>query len=338
MERRVDELERFKREIDLVAYAQDHGYEIDRRRTCRTSTAMKHEESGDRILVAVNGNGHFVYSSVHDLKDQGSIVDFCQRRSGGSLGEVRKRLRPYLQGYSLRPSRAWLAAQRAPAQFDRLRAVEVDLEEVQRVYAAATPIEGVNAYLTRERCIPPEVYLHPRFAKRIRVDERGNVLFPHFESGGQINGFEIKNHRFTGFARGGAKRLFASGFAEDDERLVIAESAIDALSYAALFGIERCRFLSTAGAINAEQLGLIQAAVRKVPSGGEVVLAVDADEGGDQLVETLLVAISALNGDSVPATRHSPPDRGADWADALNTRKPSNAGGADSDAQRPRAD
>ena len=46
-----------------------------------------------------------------------------------------------------------------------------------------TPIEGLNAYLTAERGIPVEIYAHPRFAGRLRVDERGNVAFPHWAAG-----------------------------------------------------------------------------------------------------------------------------------------------------------
>lgn len=66
MEARSDEIEAFKTQIDLVAFAEDQGYEIDRRRTSRTSVAMRHGTSGERILVAKAGNGHFIYASVHD--------------------------------------------------------------------------------------------------------------------------------------------------------------------------------------------------------------------------------------------------------------------------------
>ena len=40
MKRRGDDLEAFKVEIDLVANAQSYGFEVDRKRTSRTSVAM----------------------------------------------------------------------------------------------------------------------------------------------------------------------------------------------------------------------------------------------------------------------------------------------------------
>ena len=42
-----------------------------------------------------------------------------------------------------------------------------------------------------------------------------------------------------------------------DTELVVCETAIDLLSYAALFGIEGRRFVSTAGALNPEQPALL---------------------------------------------------------------------------------
>lgn len=53
MEARNDEIEAFKTQVDLVAYAEEQGYEIDRRRTSRAAVAMRHGRSGDRILVAM---------------------------------------------------------------------------------------------------------------------------------------------------------------------------------------------------------------------------------------------------------------------------------------------
>ena len=53
MTTRSDELDTFKTEIDLVAYAQGQGYAIDQRRKSRTSIAMRHEGAGDRIIVAL---------------------------------------------------------------------------------------------------------------------------------------------------------------------------------------------------------------------------------------------------------------------------------------------
>jgi hypothetical protein len=63
-------------------------------------------------------------------------------------------------------------------------------------------------YLTG-RGLGPEVLSLPIFAGRVRVDQRGNAIFPHYDKTG-LCGFEIKNYNFTGFAAGGVKGLWFS--------------------------------------------------------------------------------------------------------------------------------
>ncbi len=62
---------------------------------------MVGEGGGDKIIVAKGEDGHWVYFSVRDDRlDNGSIIDFEQSRQSGTLGDVRKALRPWLSGAS----------------------------------------------------------------------------------------------------------------------------------------------------------------------------------------------------------------------------------------------
>ncbi len=314
MDSRSDEIETFKTQIDLVAYAEDQGYEIDRRRTSRTSVAMRHESNGERILVAKAPNGHFIYASVHDHSDSGTIIDFCQKRGGGTLGHVRRQLRPWI-GAAPDPLRTTKSS--SSRTKTHLEAVRTDFDAVRVAFEAMSPIEGENVYLTRTRGIPVSTYGHPRFRGRLRTDGRGNVIFPHIQSGGQLTGYEIKNEGWTGFASGGAKRLFCSGIAPDDRELVVCESGIDLLSYATLHGLDGRRFVSTAGALNLEQLALLRSAIQKLPDGGTVVLALDADDGGDVIAEQIEEIHAATGGERIGVRRDSPLTRGFDWNDVL---------------------
>ena len=316
MRERNEELEAFKSEIDLVEFALDRGYQIDRRRTSRTSVAMRHEVNRDRIIVARSADGHYIYASVHDHTDHGSIIDFCQNRDGGNLGQVRKLLRPWIGG-SLKTTRRRSAAGQISKQV--IEPVRTDFEAVAAAFESMRVIESENTYLTGARSIPVLVYGHVRFAGRLRVDARGNVIFPHIQAGGQITGYEIKNEGWTGFASGGAKRLFCSGFGSDDTSLVVTESGIDALSYAALFGIGQKRFMSTAGALNPEQVVLLRSAMQKLSGDAEVVLAVDADEGGDSIAEQIQETFEAVGNATLKFRRHSPSTRGLDWNDVLRS-------------------
>ena len=89
------ELERFKTEIDLRAYTAMQGYVWDQRESWSGSSVMRHQATDDKIIIKRDGDGHYVFFSVRD-NASGSIIDFIQRRQGGSLGAVRKQLRPWL--------------------------------------------------------------------------------------------------------------------------------------------------------------------------------------------------------------------------------------------------
>src|SRR5713101_4904697 len=82
------ELESFKRDIDIRQLAASLGYAIDKRDSWRGSTVMR--RGADKIVVKRNRNNHYVYFSVRDDRDNGTIIDFVQGRQKLSLGAVRK--------------------------------------------------------------------------------------------------------------------------------------------------------------------------------------------------------------------------------------------------------
>ena len=57
------ELDRFKTDINLTEYAVHLGYEVDRRARSRHSIAMRHHSGDDKVIVARNHNGHWMYFS-----------------------------------------------------------------------------------------------------------------------------------------------------------------------------------------------------------------------------------------------------------------------------------
>ncbi len=117
------ELERFKRTMDLVDYAKRSGYEARPQEGAPGLTVLDHPNR-DRIVVAQNPAGRWIYASVPDYvprvpgepeaqalarlrhcidrsTDKGSIVEFVQerdwtaRRGEVPLERVRERLRAF---------------------------------------------------------------------------------------------------------------------------------------------------------------------------------------------------------------------------------------------------
>src|SRR5438128_7860330 len=192
---------------------------MDRRESWRGSTVLR--RGAYKIVVKRKRNGHYVFFSVRDASDNGAILDFLQRRRNLSLGAVRQILRPWIG----RPAATVpLLPHLEPTRPDRMR-----VEGAYRRMANALR----HPYLEHERALPATLLGAPRFAGRVRIDSRGNAVFPHCDAAGRC-GYEIKNERFTGFAAGGEKGLWFAHIGPNDRRLVLAESAIDARSHAAL--------------------------------------------------------------------------------------------------------
>jgi hypothetical protein len=154
---------------------------------------------------------------------------------------------------------------------------------------------------------------------RIRIDDRGNCIFPHFDESDVLCGFEKKNAGFAGFASGGIKGLWKSHGCPDDSRLVICESAIDALSYAYLFPDSHARYLSTGGAISELQRDLIRDVIAKMSANSEIVAAMDSDESGRKLAGVLREAFDRAARLDLQFRDHVPACK--DWNDQLRFKE-----------------
>jgi hypothetical protein len=154
-----------------------------------------------------------------------------------------------------------------------------------------------------------------RFAGRVRIDDRGNAIFPHFDAQG-LSSYEFKNVCFTGFAAGGTKALWLSHELSDDNRLVFCESGIDALSFAALIPDNHTRYASIGGKPNPEQPDLIRAAIARMPADSEIVSAMDADADGAKLNEVVRQAFELSGRQDLRFSVHEPFGF-KDWNDQL---------------------
>jgi len=287
--RQDDELDRFKRLVNLTELAASRGYRLVLREQSaagkwRGSTAasilMRHPGTDDKIVIGRDSDGHWTYFSVRDNHDNGTVVDFLQARGVRSLGAVRQQLR------------AWLHEDRPPVPVELYRrdVAKQTYDEAAAAAAYAQARVQRSRYLA-ERGIAVEVERDPRFAQSYRVDGRGNVLFPHADPAtGLVVGFEAKNRGFTSFATGGRKTYWSSAVRPDDNRLVIVETGIDAFSYHQLFPHPHSRYISTGGAVGPDALALIGRAIAAMPADAALVSATDNDKGGEKLHNELLVA------------------------------------------------
>lgn len=111
--------------------------------------------------------------------------------------------------------------------------------------------------------------------------------------------------------------MWCSRTMEGDTALVIAETAIDALSHFALKRPEGARYVSTGGALNPVQHDLLKRAMEKMPEGSQIILALDHDEGGDKLTARIMAIFGEMGGAGCALVEDRPPTPGDDWNDVL---------------------
>jgi hypothetical protein len=222
------------------------------------------------------------------------------------LGAVRKELRPWI---SMAPS--------ALPPYPSLPKVAKDRLRVYREFARMQDAPK-HAYLEGERSIPGDLLASERFLGKIKIDDRVNAVFPHFDSEG-LTGYELKNRNFTGFASGGAKALRISNTKQDDDCLVFCESAVDALSYAVLFPDDHTCYASIGGKPNPVQSELIRAAAARMRAGSEITAAMDADADGRKLAEVVRKAVEMSGRGDLRFQIHEPTEF-KDWNDQLRAK------------------
>lgn len=271
------EFEAFKTRISLAAFTESLGYQRDRKESTRNSWVMRCES--DKIIVATDQDGHGIYFSVRDDQDNGTIIDFIQRRTRLSFGEIRKELRKWTGDSS--PYRPKDKEATKPERSSK------DRQAVIASYAKTRSAPS-HPYLLAQRRLLTQTLADTRFVQVIRSDSKNNAIFPHFDRQG-LCGYEIKNNGFTGFARGGSKGLWYSANLASAQQVIVVESAIDALSHAQTFGGDAA-YASIGGSLSDLQRDLLQGLVNKANARGAVVLAgTDADEQGDSYAKELLL-------------------------------------------------
>lgn len=314
------ELDRFKRDVDLSVFAASKGYALDKRESSASCRVLRHEATDDKIIIGKASDGHWQYFSVRDREDNGTIVDFIQRRERKNLGEVRRELRE------------WTHTERELPAFARkpLEPTTKDRAAVALAVARSKEVE-THPYL-ESRGLTRATLSGPRFRGTWRQapGAHQNVLFLHRDGDG-LSGFEIKNVRFTGFAKGGDKGLWASRTTPTDTRLVIAESAIDAISYHQINPHPKTRYLSFAGGLNERQPELIERAISWMAAGSTVVAATDRDKDGHAFAER--IAGLCEKHSHVTFERHAP-TLGKDWNDQLQALRSPNRSDAPETSRR----
>jgi hypothetical protein len=210
----------------------------------------------------------------------------------------------------------WLSGQQLPEQVSKVQeAKQLQLPEPNEQNWAA-----VRQYLTETRGLPENWIEHLHQRGLIYADKHQNTVFVRHDEDrwvrGDVTGASLRGTQgepFHGLAPGSARDagyFWLRSGTEDITRVVLVESAIDAISLAKL---EQDKspdrpptvYLSTdgSGAIPTEALQ------QMIAQGGQVLVAFDADGAGEKMAWRVAEA--------VPGVRRMVPAIGKDWNDRL---------------------
>jgi hypothetical protein len=71
--------------------------------------------------------------------------------------------------------------------------------------------------------------------------------------------------------------------------------------------------------MNPDQLILLESAMRKLPTNGQIILALDHDAGGDKIGASIEAIFCSVGRADLTISRDSPLTQGKDWNDELRT-------------------
>jgi len=279
------DLDRVKQEVNLIQHAASMGYNLNKDKSSRLWAVM--DKDGDKILIknSLNKNGHWMYSSLVDDKDKGTIVDFMLKR-----------------GFSYRAIRGLssmhLDDQVVKSQFglsNDLKDLSVQ-EKLAKAYFYGIENKREENYLTA-RGIGASTY-QSYIGRSLQVGSSAVFgLYQGLDSQGNGRMCSTLSYQFCTHQDGtlASKKYFQKGLSRglavlssskvSVERIVITESPIDALSHKQLYAEkDSTMYIATCGTISNSIANEISNILQGASNNNqEVVLAFDKDQGGKNL-------------------------------------------------------
>ena len=269
-----------KQQIDLVDYAEQQGYQINKQKSSNTFVVMRKGE-GDVVIIYKNDHtNRHEFFNPNDGNDKGTVIDFQKVRSNGDWKEVFYKIDSYL-GNTPTNYKPYVKLDRTSPP-TREQAIQHEFK--------FQPL--TNLVYLKSRGLTEETISSPEFKNRIfnntLKDKDGNVfvnvVFPLKNETGTISAI-VRNETYNKIDQ---KRIDASWITNtkhkegDTQRLVIMESPIDGLSFHQLMppqNDEKRVYLATAGKLSGTQPRFIQLAIDTLKP-KQIILANDNDQAG----------------------------------------------------------
>lgn len=302
-----EEIQRIKQEVNLLQHACSMGYALDKAKSTRQEVVLV--KAGDRLICRQSPTTHkWIYFSVVNDKDQGTIIDFMLNR-----------------GYSFQQIRGLRSA-----HLDKSILVHQASLPDRPVYDAATNHKIATMALEVFAPCARDTYLQKRGIKDSISHSYKNFKTNAYEAvfglyrkvNNQGVGQLCSTIKYSLSRDGQSKHYFQKGLPrgvavftdEHYERVIITESPIDALSHKQQHEAERSMYVCTCGHISKNvQQELVPLLKHAHQDGKEVVLAFDKDKAGERMCSQL----GAYLQEQSCRYKVIYPPAGKDWNEAL---------------------
>jgi hypothetical protein len=264
------ELDELRDRVDCRTVLERAGWTLDKEGS--TQHAPKYRNGPSQIVI-VTHDGRGWFDPLNDAR--GDVLALAQHVWGGNIGHARKSLRP-LAGIA--PALVPVSRDKKPAEpFDAVRVWD-------RARRLATASAGLR-YLTEARGLPVGIVAQAHREGLLREGIYGTVWALHRTDELTPCGWEMRGPQYKGFSKGGDKALFWLGELATAQRVAVTESAIDALSLAALEQMrEGTAYVSTGGGFGPPTADTLR---RLLPNGARLIAATDRGQGGELLADRL---------------------------------------------------
>ncbi|KAA5541983.1 toprim domain-containing protein [Adhaeribacter rhizoryzae] len=287
--------EDFRNEISIIELATANGYHHEAKKGSRTPVFYNPQTKDRIIIINPHHPGNQGYWNPEDDTDKGSLINFVKRRLGTLFPQDNTRsenanVNAVLYGYLKLPEPA-KQQNRQLVNPERLQNIEA--HKFLNDYYKIKPLHDKDFF--RVRNISLDTLEKPEFTGRIfNVQYQDpqkpgllytNVAFPyHLANDTRIVGLEIRNTSYKAHAEGSDRSngIWYSNMPEKLDRIVLVESALDALSYRELRLPDNTLFVSYGGNLSLNQIQTIKELKLKgnTNTNFQYVLANDNDKKG----------------------------------------------------------
>lgn len=309
------DLDRVKREVNLVKHVASMGYKVDKEKTCQSYAVM--EKGGDKLVIRTSPNdqGHWTYGSVTDMysspkgeKDKGTIVDFMINR-GYSFKDIRGLSSNHLD------NTVWENIQKEKRLL--LSDKEIEKKLVEAHLSSVEPVPSWQKNYLEKRGINAETY-NMYEGKGLEVGEKAvfalyqdidhefkgrpcSTISYYFEEGESRQRFHYGLHRGLSVLNGNSNQV------------MILESPVDGLSHKERHG-GNITYISTCGNLIKQVKEELERVIKTVKSTNkELLLSFDNDPKGIEMskqVEKMCEEIGVT-------PKSIQPSIGKDWNEEL---------------------